>query len=725
MYVTRRYSEISKKSLAEVPEGPNLGFLLIIDVPAKVVPSCFGFCKREVVISPVMIPNNYDLTVTSREIGYARKSIILIPVLNQPLSSNRFYAIAGEGRYKGEAFTCRRKTNKHTFTRLNPTPLNPQNIYQQVEISRPHPARDHKVKSVASDGFNPDIYGLVELCFHASIPYHFELSEARGINSTLRARLPNLDCSLLSKCTKPVIVGKWYCPFMFVKEGRLRDQVERSLYYEMTLEQRWEQAYTCKKSDENLRTDSVTFEVEKEEVFIAGMCKAMCSEKNVVDDGVIWFTSYGTEGGGGGLGLGLRVEVVQRMKWEQERGGWKNGKDFKVPVKIESHKRKEEWNELGCYVLVERFNFRRMDGTEVPEGPNLGFLLIKDVRTKVVPSCFGFCQRQVVISPVMIPNNYDWTVTSRGSGFYARKSIILIPVLNQPLSSNRFYAIAGEGRYKGEAFTCSRHTFTRLNPTPLNPQNIYQQVEISHPHPARDHKVKSVASDGFNPDIYGLAELCLHASIPHHFELSEARGINSTLRARLPNLDCSLLSKCTKPVIVGKWYCPFMFVKEGRVRDQVERSLYYEMTLEQRWEQAYTCKKSDENLRTDSVTIEVEKEEVFIAGMCKAMCSEKNVTDDGVIWFTSYGTEGGGGGLGLGLRVEVVERMKWEQERGGWKNGKDFKVPVKIESHKRKEEWNELGCYVLVERFNFRRMDGSLAMTYDFKHTHQIKTIWE
>ncbi|GFZ21476.1 hypothetical protein Acr_29g0006380 [Actinidia rufa] len=31
------------------------------------------------------------------------------------------------------------------------------------------------------------------------------------------------------------------------------------------------------------------------------------------------------------------------------------------------------------------------------------------------------------------------------------------------------------------------------------------------------------------------------------------------------------------------------------------------------------------------------------------------------------------------------------------------------------EGWSRFGCYVLVERFVLRRMDGSVVLTYDFK----------
>jgi hypothetical protein len=39
--------------------------------------------------------------------------------------------------------------------------------------------------------------------------------------------------------------------------------------------------------------------------------------------------------------------------------------------------------------------------------------------------------------------------------------------------------------------------------------------------------------------------------------------------------------------------------------------------------------------------------------------------------------------------------------------------------------WKKFGCYVLVERFVLRRMDGSLVLTNDFKHTHQVRSKWE
>lgn len=44
---------------------------------------------------------------------------------------------------------------------------------------------------------------------------------------------------------------------------------------------------------------------------------------------------------------------------------------------------------------------------------------------------------------------------------------------------------------------------------------------------------------------------------------------------------------------------------------------------------------------------------------------------------------------------------------------------------KMKSEWREFCCYVLVERFVLKRRDGSLVLTCDFRHTHQIRSRWE
>lgn len=60
--------------------------------------------------------------------------------------------------------------------------------------------------------------------------------------------------------------------------------------------------------------------------------------------------------------------------------------------------------------------------------------------------------------------------------------------------------------------------------------------------------------------------------------------------------------------------------------------------------------------------------------------------------------------------------------------GEEKKVRVVKERLKFKEmgkRWKRFGCYVLVERFVVKRMDGSLVLTWEFRHTHQLTAKWE
>jgi hypothetical protein len=89
----------------------------------------------------------------------------------------------------------------------------------------------------------------------------------------------------------------------------------------------------------------------------------------------------------------------------------------------------------------------------------------------------------------------------------------------------------------------------------------------------------------------------------------------------------------------------------------------------------------------------------------------------------------------VGLDAVVWERMRWELERGGWVapapagNGGGEE---RIERVERRDaggqpepgHWRKFGCYLLVERFLLRRMDGSLALTCEFRHTDKINAKW-
>ncbi|KAJ0692775.1 hypothetical protein HanPI659440_Chr15g0589741 [Helianthus annuus] len=113
MYVTRSLShyKTSPEALYLPPEGPNSGYLVIQDEESETY-SCFGLCKNRY-LAELPFPQNKILTTRyssgsgeNRHVSY--NEVVFIPVLNQPLSSNRYYALKPHGSHKGYVyvFTC-------------------------------------------------------------------------------------------------------------------------------------------------------------------------------------------------------------------------------------------------------------------------------------------------------------------------------------------------------------------------------------------------------------------------------------------------------------------------------------------------------------------------------------------------------------------------------------------------------------------------------------------
>ena len=67
-------------------------------------------------------------------------------------------------------------------------------------------------------------------------------------------------------------------------------------------------------------------------------------------------------------------------------------------------------------------------------------------------------------------------------------------------------------------------------------------------------------------------------------------------------------------MVVGKWYSPFMFIKEGTLKDQISTSTYYEVTLEQKWEQIFACENNERQGNVVVVDVVVPREMVLVAG---------------------------------------------------------------------------------------------------------------
>lgn len=95
---------------------------------------------------------------------------------------------------------------------------------------------------------------------------------------------------------------------------------------------------------------------------------------------------------------------------------------------------------------------------------------------------------------------------------------------------------------------------------------------------------KSVATLGFPPSFLRRKEWPIYTKTPKNYQLSEALGINADLRARFPEFDFPLSNRSSEAVVVGKWYSLFMFIRVGTLKDQIKRSIFYQTTLEQRWE---------------------------------------------------------------------------------------------------------------------------------------------
>jgi len=227
---------------------------------------------------------------------------------------------------------------------------------------------------------------------------------------------------------------------------------------------------------------------------------------------------------------------------------------------------------------------------------------------------------------------------------------------------------------------------------------------------SRYYYATSVAPDGVSPWFLKKNKWTVEYSRFQDFELKDdAKGLNTELRTELPGLGMS--------VVVGKWYVPFIFVKERDVEDQIKRSMYYSMTLEQRWEEVFSYEKDKSRNYDVLVDVELDTEVVKVDGQEISRGVEAN----GFVWFAV-------GDKKIGLGSVVVERMKWEEERFGWTGKGDNERSMVVKRLEKSTDGSLLKnrhCYVLVESFVLKRMDESLVLTYEFTHVDKLKTKWD
>ncbi|CAL1392385.1 unnamed protein product [Linum trigynum] len=353
-----------------------------------------------------------------------------------------------------------------------------------------------------------------------------------------------------------------------------------------------------------------------------------------------------------------------------------------------------------------------------PEGPNSGVLVIQDEEAQPKRCCGLVNSSRVRDLPC--PQNKNLQVRFvQPVGLVTHVQthrVVFIPALDHPLSANRYYVIKQDGKHKGEAHRNSTE------------EEMTTCCFCS-------------SGGGFPPLFLRREGWTLHTSKSPDFKLDEALGVDSNLQARLPDFDSVLseekINHILVPRVVGKWYCPFLFVKESRmdVKVQVDRSRFYEITLEQQWEPIFICNNGIEGNTNSFMNVDVLIETEVVRVGERDVVGHMVGENDGVVWFRRAGLDNNAReeGMRVGLSKVSVERMKWEEERVGWRSGPSNYWPLcwRGDQHRPMagpggmNNWKRFGYFVLVESFVLRRMDGDFLMSYEFKHIHQFMTKWE
>ncbi|XWS10448.1 hypothetical protein CRYUN_Cryun39dG0079600 [Craigia yunnanensis] len=298
-----------------------------------------------------------------------------------------------------------------------------------------------------------------------------------------------------------------------------------------------------------------------------------------------------------------------------------------------------------------------------------------------------------------------------------------IPLLDQPLSSNRYYVIHADGKHKGLASRCSteddmsfcfsRRIIEDVEPTPFDYREESQQFEICSDGDVGFY-AKPIVPSGFPPSFLRF-KFHLFVKNKRVYHLDDAQGLDYSLRMHLPELNST-------HIITGKWYIPFVFVKgEGPVKVQMEKSLFYTITLEKYWQNIYSWENDGSKGNVIALNVSIEREVNFLFGI--EAVKDSGMDNDGFIWFRSV-NEHGREVNKVGLSLAIVERMRMRmlEQSAGWVDGVERFERVETASG---SGWRRFDCYVLMESFALRRMDGTLVLNCDFRHTHEIQTKWE
>jgi hypothetical protein len=265
-----------------------------------------------------------------------------------------------------------------------------------------------------------------------------------------------------------------------------------------------------------------------------------------------------------------------------------------------------------------------------------------------------------------------------------------------------------KGKHRGLVRACSREEdkvmccffqcIKDVEPRPFDPADVYQQMEIVQRRRGW-FTARAVAADGFPSSLYRSKYWEVYASKTGKFDLGvgEAMGLDAALRSHQLADYAFPVAGAATAAAVGKWYSPFFLIKEAGVapREQMERSAFYEVTLELRWEPVHAYSGGGSKLASTRA---------YIGGSTEA---EEDLSSrrhgDAYLWFKAAAAR-----QDLGVCKSVLERMRWEESRGGWVDEEDAE---KVTS----------GGSVLVERFVVKRLDGTVVVAFDFLHLSKVR----
>ncbi|KAJ1268404.1 hypothetical protein BS78_07G132100 [Paspalum vaginatum] len=343
-----------------------------------------------------------------------------------------------------------------------------------------------------------------------------------------------------------------------------------------------------------------------------------------------------------------------------------------------------------------------------PEGRHSGYLVVKGP-TDDERCFFGlFPDRRVRELP--FPQDrvlkVRYTVSNGQTTSVHEESVVFVPVPDQPLASNRYYAVIAKGKRRGLVRACSREDdmatccFCRcvrdVEPRPFDPADVYQQIQVVR-RSRGWFTAKAVAADGFPYSLFRHKYWEVYASKTKKFDLGEALGVDAALRSRQLLADAALVPVAAA---VGRWYAPFFLIKEDGVtpREQMERSAFYEVRLELGWEPVHARGGGGGGSKLAS-------KKALIGGCVEAKQEALDYSRhrDEYVWFKAAAT-----GQRLGVCTTMWERMRWEQSRGGWVDEEEDAGKV-------------AGGTVLVERFVVRRLDGTVVVAFDFVHLNKVR----